>query len=478
MGWNMEELKPPPSKGVGKMQQKTIGLIVNHLPSRIVLPSYAEGLFQYDVDIDLDEESKKKKAERKAKDKDTKKPGKEKSPPKGKKPPSPGDDPRSPGREGKDPPGPTLWKKIVLHTVYKIEHREATQYAARNIPHPTKIATDGSKAMYTVHPIRCCPTGVMNIPVKVKDLGDDERGDDGYIVTVTAVKSIAKNVFQNWINNMHEFLANNQALPPDFVDVERIYNIALKTPALRDYTPVGRASFYPTPAGNGFFLGGGLESWTGFSLTYTMGWKPFVTVDVANTAFLSEKEVLDALYEVFQDARSRADVSNVTQWQDREFEVAEELLKTMKVSYVLQNSGQMLSRRVSGVSGTIAEQHTFECDGRQTNVKRYFEIDKQMRLRYPLGPCLMLGKSVVPAEFCTIVKGQVWKRKLTDTQTANMIKDTAKPPAERLGKIEEFVKMNKFNDHEVLQQFGVSVSDQLLVLQKARVLPPPSLIYQ
>jgi len=43
-------------------------------------------------------------------------------------------------------------------------------------------------------------------------------------------------------------------------------------------------------------------------------------------------------------------------------------------------------------------------------------------------------------QICTVDRGQAWSRKLNENQTAAMIKDTAKPPAERLDKIKNSVR--------------------------------------
>ena len=77
---------------------------------------------------------------------------------------------------------------------------------------------------------------------------------------------------------------------------------------------------------------------------------------------------------------------------------------------------------------------------------------------------------------CVIEKGQVFNQKLDEAQTAEMIKHTAKKPADRLQEIKESIRTANFKQDPVLKEFGVSIEDQLLILS-ARVLPRPTLVY-
>lgn len=79
---------------------------------------------------------------------------------------------------------------------------------------------------------------------------------------------------------------------------------------------------------------------------------------------------------------------------------------------------------------------------------------------------------------CTIKKGQAFNAKLNDLQTANMIKETAVPPALRKGMIEKHIKDINFNQDPVLKEFGVKVESNLHQIEQARVLPPPTLVYE
>lgn len=77
---------------------------------------------------------------------------------------------------------------------------------------------------------------------------------------------------------------------------------------------------------------------------------------------------------------------------------------------------------------------------------------------------------------CVIQKGQVRLKKLSDTQTAAMVKHAARPPQERRTTIENCIHDIKYNQDPVLKEFGVEVVEKFASVP-ARVLDQPSLAY-
>jgi len=66
---------------------------------------------------------------------------------------------------------------------------------------------------------------------------------------------------------------------------------------------------------------------------------------------------------------------------------------------------------------------------------------------------------------------------LTDTQTANMIRNTAKPPEDRKRAIQRAIADSNFGEDHVLKEFGVTPGKTLHKME-ARVLDTPNLIYK
>jgi len=67
-------------------------------------------------------------------------------------------------------------------------------------------------------------------------------------------------------------------------------------------------------------------------------------------------------------------------------------------------------------------------------------------------------------------------KKLSEMQTATMVRNAARPPAERRQTIENCIKDIKYNQDPVLNEFGIEVSDKFAEIP-ARVLPQPILSY-
>lgn len=79
-------------------------------------------------------------------------------------------------------------------------------------------------------------------------------------------------------------------------------------------------------------------------------------------------------------------------------------------------------------------------------------------------------------QLCTVQKGQLRLKKLTENQTAVMVKNAARPPSERRQTIENCIKDIKYNADTVLPEFGIEVNEKFTSVP-ARVLDQPSLAY-
>ena len=112
----------------------------------------------------------------------------------------------------------------------------------------------------------------------------------------------------------------------------------------------------------------------------------------------------------------------------------------------------------------------------QMTVFQYFEKKYNLRLRFPKMPLVQMENAsvVYPIEFLVVKGLQRWPFKLTEQQTADMIRYTAKKPGDRLGHI---MKCKKFLAHEEdpqLREYGLEISPSMLKT-KARLLPNPEI---
>lgn len=88
-------------------------------------------------------------------------------------------------------------------------------------------------------------------------------------------------------------------------------------------------------------------------------------------------------------------------------------------------------------------------------------------------------RTYLPAELCTIEPGQAYRGKLSDVQTAEMIRYACNPPGVNAVSIVEagFEKLGLQPPTSPSADFGVSVSNEMAVIP-ARELPPPQLNYR
>ena len=84
-------------------------------------------------------------------------------------------------------------------------------------------------------------------------------------------------------------------------------------------------------------------------------------------------------------------------------------------------------------------------DGKVSTVKDYFQRTYSLRLSYPNLPCLHVGQKTrnvyIPLECLDLKEGQRCVKKLSDRQTAEMIRAVAKPAYERKRRIEQMASV-------------------------------------
>ncbi|KAL1481593.1 hypothetical protein MTO96_000292, partial [Rhipicephalus appendiculatus] len=98
---------------------------------------------------------------------------------------------------------------------------------------------------------------------------------------------------------------------------------------------------------------------------------------------------------------------------------------------------------------------------------------------YPQLPCLQVGpenrKAYLPLEVCDIAAGQKCTKKLTDTQTSRLIRESALSAPDRENEIGNLVRNANFSTDPYAQEFDVSVTNTMMELT-GRVLPAPELL--
>ncbi|VVC37415.1 Argonaute linker 2 domain,Ribonuclease H-like domain,PAZ domain,Piwi domain,Argonaute, linker 1 [Cinara cedri] len=320
------------------------------------------------------------------------------------------------------------------------------------------FAFDGIKYMYTTVELK-------EISDTVRILNEETGNSIDFIISISVHK--IDNYFKNGSSNY---------LPGEILQA---LDIILKSrPFSLRFTNAGR-SFYPIqhiPVD----LGGGIELWKGFFQSHVMGWKSFLNIDLTHKAFPLHQPLTSYIENELHrglntelDYRSRNTLANY--------------VKGLKIDFMIPN--QPNTKRSFKVIGLLenASKFMFEFDydnqstsSRMTTVYEYFKKTRLYTIKYPNLPCLNVGKvdriTALPIELCTVQKGQIKLIKLTDNQTARMVRSATRPPAERRQKIENFIEDIKYNNDLVLKEFGINIHEKFdRVL--ARVLDEPYLAY-
>lgn len=254
---------------------------------------------------------------------------------------------------------------------------------------------------------------------------------------------------------------------------------------------IGR-SFFSQPR-EPFYLGAGREVWSGYyqSVRPTMGWKFMLNVDTAATAFYTEQCVFDFMCVTLRKCSPR-DAANPLTDQDRKNFMDKKLkdwerkkfcqeIKGLKI--VVSHLPYKRKYKVVDVTWKSAREQTFPLqDGSMCSVEDYFkQTYPDSPIVHPHLPCLHVGQKsrnvYLPIDVCSIVGGQRCVKKLTDVQTSNMIRHTAKPAWQRERDINETVRRAQFSQDKVAHQFGINVGNKMVEVP-SRVLSPPKMNYK
>jgi hypothetical protein len=193
-----------------------------------------------------------------------------------------------------------------------------------------------------------------------------------------------------------------------------------------------------------------------------------VNVNVCMAAFLEPGKVSDALRAF--DSRSRGAIPH-------------DLLAKVKISTTYR--GYKCIRTIFRISDKSANKHTFfsKEHGRKVTVEEYFSTTYGIKLKEAdTLPLIDIGNAdkpvYVPAELCTIERGEPYFGKLGRNETTAMLGHASRKPSKNAKLIVEqgLSRLGYTPTTHVLDAFGVQVSGEMSVIP-ARELPPPKVTY-
>ncbi|OMH83724.1 Protein argonaute MEL1, partial [Zancudomyces culisetae] len=263
----------------------------------------------------------------------------------------------------------------------------------------------------------------------------------------------------------------------DWSSALRVLDTLLGQGLENSHVKVGRSYFTSKDSHR---LGEGVELWRGVFQSVKAGQgKLYVNVDLAYTGFIMGGSLLSFLGSIF-NIRDPRDLSRI-----RPEEIcsrANKMLRgaTMKMSHMTQKSRRFKAKELDAKG---ADERFFDFVDREKNtterisVKDYFRNRYNIRLEFPSLPCVVFGPgNYLPVELCEIDPGQNYKKKLNETQTAEVIKQACIKPNQRMAKIEQSYRDLRYSENKAMREFDFRVSDKL-VRTEARQLQTPTLCY-
>ncbi|KAK9276501.1 hypothetical protein L1049_006035 [Liquidambar formosana] len=262
-------------------------------------------------------------------------------------------------------------------------------------------------------------------------------------------------------------------LPQDYLHA---LDVVLRESPTEKCIPVGR-SLYSSSMGGSKEIGGGAVGLRGFfqSLRPTQQGLA-LNVDFSVTAFHESIGVIPYLQKRLEFLRdlSQRKTRGLTGEERKEVEKA---LKNIRVFVCHRETVQRY--RVYSLTEEATENLWFEDrDGKNLRLLNYFKDQYNYDIQFRNLPCLQISRSkpcYLPMELCMICEGQKFLGKLTDDQTARILKMGCQRPRERKAIIDGVMRgpVGPTSGNEG-REFKLHVSREMTRLN-GRVLQPPKL---
>jgi eukaryotic translation initiation factor 2C len=239
------------------------------------------------------------------------------------------------------------------------------------------------------------------------------------------------------------------------------------------YTNNGKAYFDRTQTRD---IGGALELWRGiYHSVRPAPQKMILTIDTCTAAVYLGGDLRNVALSFLGTTDTRA--LNLAS-SDPRFKRLEKFLTNVRIT-IPSPSG----KRTKMIRGLIERAGKFvfsKNDGQESTVALHFQETYNMRTQYPdLFGVNISGKknphpSVIPAEFCQVIPGQLYKRKVPEHLTAKVVDYAKIKPQDRFRKITESV--GAYHRSEFVAESGMQIDTQPLQVN-ARRLNVPRVIY-
>ncbi|KAJ3355542.1 hypothetical protein HDU83_003209 [Entophlyctis luteolus] len=334
-----------------------------------------------------------------------------------------------------------------------------------------KVAVyDGRKNLYTPKKLPI-PEGGDVLSVVFEEEESAKQKEQKFNVKVRLVAVVN-------MERLHRFIANSGdgEVPREAMTV---LDLILASRPNTLYTPINKrtgSSFYQ-PYNAQFNISGGLNLRQGWKQSVKVTYKEvLLNIDVACTAFYRAGPLLDVVAAFFN--RGRIQDVNPRQLAPGtvEFQRLDKFLANVNVETTYR--GNRRKYKIRGLSKQTPDKAIFTIKetGSKISVKDYFKKEFNLNIQYPFLPLVKSGSTgqvLLPMEFLQVKENQRHLGKLSDVQTADVIKITAVPPPERQRRIDDGrARLHDPANDPLMKAWGVGVQPQMKSVE-GRILPSP-----
>ncbi|KAJ3002386.1 hypothetical protein NUW54_g5874 [Trametes sanguinea] len=261
--------------------------------------------------------------------------------------------------------------------------------------------------------------------------------------------------------------------PDNTMSLNLLQLIVRQAPNMRHKFPADARSFFI--AHNARDLRRGISAWRGYfqSVRPVLG-KLIINVDVSHAAVYTPGRLIDTMmaYLGFSDVRKLADLEQL------EFIKLRVFLKGVRIKPILS---KMKPRPIADLV-LAAGMQEFDKDGERCTVARHFEQKYNVAVRFPRLVGVKVGQgSIIPAEFCEVVPGQLYRKKIPVECQNDFLLFSTQKPAERLRDIQNAVagpgQLFDYPTSDFMKEAGMKVDTRAMSIA-GNVLSPPAIRYQ
>ncbi|OWM75918.1 protein argonaute 7 [Punica granatum] len=313
----------------------------------------------------------------------------------------------------------------------------------------------------------------ISLPIPTHKSGDlkvEHLRHELFRVNIRLVSKLDGKSLSNYLSKEGDDWA---PLPQDYIQA---LDIVLRESPSEKCSPVGR-SLYSTAMGGSREIGGGALGMRGFfqSLRPTQQGLA-LNVDFSVTAFHESIGVIPYLEKRLKFLRDLSQ-RKTRRLIDEERKEVEKALKNIRVFVCHRETVQRY--RVYSLTEEATENLWFpDRDGKNLRLVTYFKDHYNYEIQYRNLPCLQVSRSkpcYLPMELCVICEGQKFLGKLSDDQTARILKMGCQRPRERKAIIHGVVRgpVGPTSGNQE-KEFKLHISREMTRVN-GRILLPPKL---